>query len=95
LTVNYLRLFSYAQVQKIELTSDHVIEQLFIRVPAFELSLPTMMMGVDKTGADQLVGTVDDLGILRGLNVVRNRHNFAILNQKAGNGWRYVIIIVM
>jgi hypothetical protein len=76
-------------------TSDHVIEQLFIRVPALELSLPAMMMGVDKTGANQLVGAVDDLGILRGLNVVRNPHDFAILNQEAGSGWRYVVVIVV
>jgi hypothetical protein len=76
-------------------TSDHVIEQLLVCVPGLKLCLPSMMMSVDEAWTDDLVGTINNLGIFRRLNVVINFCNLAILNQEAGNGWCDVVIMVM
>jgi hypothetical protein len=76
-------------------TSNHVIEQLLICMSTLQLSLPAMMMSIDEARTDELVGTIDDLDILRGFNILRNRHDLAALNQKAGSSWGDVVVIVM
>jgi len=40
-------------------TRDHVLQQELIRMSAFELRLPAMMMRVDEPRANNLIGGID------------------------------------
>jgi hypothetical protein len=54
-----------------------------------------MMMSVNEAGTDDFVGTINDLGVFRRLDVVPYFRYFAILNEEAGSGWYHVVVVIM
>jgi hypothetical protein len=64
-------------------------------MPAFELRLPAMVVGVDKARTYDLVGAINDLAIVRWFNVMRNFQDLALLNQEIGRSWDDVAVRIM
>jgi hypothetical protein len=76
-------------------TSNHVLEQLLVGMPAFQLRLPAVVMGIHKTGADNFVRTIDNLGSIWRVDICRNLNYLVVLDQKAASGWCNVIVIIV
>lgn len=74
------------------LTSNHVIQQLFVGMPALELSLPAVVMCVNESRTDYFVSTINDLNVRRCCDIFRNGQNIAVLDKNVGSGRNDMII---
>jgi hypothetical protein len=64
-------------------------------MPAFELRLPAMVVGVNEAGTYDLVGAINDFAIVRRFNVMRNFQDLSLLNQEIGRSWDDVAVCIM
>ena len=64
-----------------KLTSDHILQQLFVGVSSFELCLPAMVMCVYKAGADNLVRAINYFCSFGGFNIWPNLGNRPTFDQ--------------
>jgi hypothetical protein len=53
-------------------------------MPAFELRLPAMTMGVDEAWTNDLVGAINSFSFLRWDNLTRNSYYFAVFHKNVG-----------
>lgn len=64
-------------------------------MPSLQLRLPAMMMRVDEPGRDDLIGTVNDFGITRRLDIRCNLRDLVALDQNRCLRWNNMIIRVV
>jgi hypothetical protein len=76
-------------------TSNHILQQQFIGMSAFELRLPAMMMRVDKTRADDLVSCVDYFCSIGELDILSELRDFPVLDEDVGPGGYNVILRIV
>ncbi|OAG00858.1 uncharacterized protein CC84DRAFT_267945 [Paraphaeosphaeria sporulosa] len=78
-----------------ELTCYHVVQEELIRMSSLQLRLPSMVMGVNEPGADDLIRTIDNLGSDGRCNGFRNPHNLSVLYEDVCFGWHDLVICVV
>ena len=69
------------EVESLQVACVHVLEEGLLRVAAFQLHEPEVVVCVDHAWGDELVGTVDNLGVFGRVDVLGYGGDFVALDE--------------